>query len=234
MLGKNGATPTTLQRFPSKDQQHSKDSALASPDETDLFGVGSGGGGPHHGAVGAHQGSTGSHLTKSPKQATISLALIAACLFQLPMGMIWSTIGLIVLPYEAEKFYPERHSGFLGVLLTIAGTSQIISPIVGKLSDEHRSSWGRRRPFMFVGTVVVVVGVMGLSYTSGLRLIFWYAVALFISQVGRGICGRRRGIWDFFWTRRTPPRRNCVPNNFGLNIIFYSASTVMDWTEPPK
>ena len=59
------------------------------------------------------------------KQATLSLALIAGCLFQLPMGMIWSTIGLIVLPFEAEKFYPERHSGFLGVLLTIAGTSQV-------------------------------------------------------------------------------------------------------------
>ena len=60
---------------------------------------------------------------------------------------------------------------------------QIISPIIGKLSDEHRSPWGRRRPFMFTGTLITAVGVIGLSYTSGQRMIFMYAVALFISQV---------------------------------------------------
>lgn len=37
---------------------------------------------------------------------------------------------------------------------------------------------------MLLGTVITAVGVLGLSYTSGLRLVFLYAVALFVSQVG--------------------------------------------------
>ncbi|CAD7941099.1 unnamed protein product [Amoebophrya sp. A120] len=117
----------------------------------------------------------------------LTIRLVAACLFQLPMGIIWSTIGLIVLPYEAEKFYPKAHSGFLGVLLTIAGTSQVISPIIGRLSDDHRSIFGRRRPFMIYGTLLTAIGVGGLSYCSAHVLVIMYAVSLFVSQVGLNV-----------------------------------------------
>eukprot|EP00392_Amoebophrya_sp_AT5.2_P017361 g17705.t1 len=157
-------------------------------------GDGNGGSDPvsARGSVGEHtsrssDGSTGSGDAKSTQAPQITIQLLAACLFQLPMGIIWSTIGLIVLPYEAEKFYPQAHSGFLGVLLTIAGTSQIVSPMVGRLSDDHRSIFGRRRPFMIYGTMLLAVGVVGLAYSSGHGLVVTYAAALFVSQVGLNV-----------------------------------------------
>ncbi|CAD7928935.1 unnamed protein product [Amoebophrya sp. A25] len=133
--------------------------------------------------------NSAAEISPVDEEATPKLTtrLLAACLFQLPMGMIWSTIGLIVLPYEAEKFYPKAHSGFLGLLLTIAGTSQVISPIVGRLSDDHRSIFGRRRPFMVYGTILTAAGVMGLSWSSAHLFVWVYAVALFISQVGLNV-----------------------------------------------
>lgn len=131
----------------------------------------------------AEEGSTAPLVEKSAGRTVYSLQLILACLFQLPMGMIWTTMGLIVLPYEAEKFYPEKHSALLSLLVTIAGTSQLTAPMIGRLSDKHQSVYGRRRPFIVIGSITFTLGIIGLSYSSEQDLISSYAGSLFLSQV---------------------------------------------------
>ncbi|KFA66313.1 hypothetical protein S40285_01919 [Stachybotrys chlorohalonatus IBT 40285] len=53
-------------------------------------------------------------------------------------------------------------------LVWIAGplSGLIVQPIVGVLSDESTSGWGRRRPFMVVGTAIVAVSLLTLGFTG--------------------------------------------------------------------
>jgi solute carrier family 45 protein 1/2/4 len=53
-------------------------------------------------------------------------------------------------------------------LVWIAGplSGLLVQPIVGAIADESRSKWGRRRPFIVVGAVVVAVCLLILGFTK--------------------------------------------------------------------
>ena len=54
-------------------------------------------------------------------------------------------------------------------------------PVMGYLSDRHRGGWGRRIPFIFAITPLIVVSVMGLAFSTqlaaGLRHVFGAALS---------------------------------------------------------
>jgi solute carrier family 45 protein 1/2/4 len=53
-------------------------------------------------------------------------------------------------------------------LVWIAGplSGLIMQPIVGVITDRSRSKWGRRRPFMIGGSIVVAICLLVLGWTS--------------------------------------------------------------------
>lgn len=42
----------------------------------------------------------------------------------------------------------------------------IIQPLIGVIADRSRSKWGRRRPFMLFGSIVVTGCLLVLGWTS--------------------------------------------------------------------
>jgi glycoside/pentoside/hexuronide:cation symporter, GPH family len=65
------------------------------------------------------------------------------------------------------------------VMAFYAVIDAIDNPILGHLSDRTRSRWGRRRPWLVVGSVVLVAGLVGFFSTpttlDGLALVAWFA-----------------------------------------------------------
>lgn len=53
----------------------------------------------------------------------------------------------------------------------------VVQPIIGVISDEYKSKWGRRRPFIVVGSLLVAGGLLTLGFTKEI-------VGLFISDEG--------------------------------------------------
>ncbi|KAE8407272.1 MFS/sugar transport protein-domain-containing protein, partial [Aspergillus pseudonomiae] len=53
-------------------------------------------------------------------------------------------------------------------LVWIAGplSGLIIQPLIGVIADRSRSKWGRRRPFMIVGSLIVAMCLLVLGWTS--------------------------------------------------------------------
>ena len=41
-----------------------------------------------------------------------------------------------------------------------------MQPVVGVIADRSRSKWGRRRPFMIGGSVIVAICLLVLGWTS--------------------------------------------------------------------
>ncbi len=93
------------------------------------------------------------------RQATLSL-------FWFGTSAHWAAILLITLPRQAFLIGGDSVKGqTLGVVLLVgAFVSMIVAPLFGALSDRITTIWGRRRPWIVVGTLMNVVGILGLIY----------------------------------------------------------------------
>lgn len=70
------------------------------------------------------------------------------------------------------------------LLVAVGGiVVMIITPLFGRLSDRTVSRWGIRKPWMLGGTVVGMIGVVGLAFTHRLPLMIIFAA---VCQIGFG------------------------------------------------
>ncbi len=85
--------------------------------------------------------------------AGVNLDYFATSLMASVLWMPFFNIGLSLSPVT------------LGIMMMILrGWDAINDPIIGNLSDNTRTRWGRRRPYMFVASIT----------TGGLILLFWF------------------------------------------------------------
>eukprot|EP00927_Polykrikos_kofoidii_P065404 TRINITY_DN6115_c0_g1_i1.p1 TRINITY_DN6115_c0_g1~~TRINITY_DN6115_c0_g1_i1.p1 ORF type:complete len:579 (-),score=78.38 TRINITY_DN6115_c0_g1_i1:75-1811(-) len=103
--------------------------------------------------------------------------------FNLANGVLLSSYMLLVLPLESQRIDSENRSVILAGLMFIAGSTQLINPIVGLLSDRCTCSWGRRRPFLIIGGLVGAFGILTQAYSSIFKHPLLYFVAYAVSMV---------------------------------------------------
>jgi MFS family permease len=123
----------------------------------------------------------------------ISIASILSTAFS--YGCILTTLFLLILPIECERIESENpsmpKSVALGIFVGIAGVTQLISPLIGMMSDTYRPpiqfELGQRMPFLALGGMTSVGGLLGQyvgSYGS-----FWvdYGIFFFFTMIGLNI-----------------------------------------------
>jgi MFS family permease len=74
-------------------------------------------------------------------------------------------------------------------LLTVGGAviAMIVQPTVGSISDYTISRWGRRKPYIFIGTVLDVVFLVGIALSADLLAIAAFILLLqFSSNFAQG------------------------------------------------
>jgi len=99
-------------------------------------------------------------------------------------GCIMSTLFLLTLPIECQRIEDESKSFYhhsmsknvcLGGYAAIAGLAQLITPLVGLISDNYTpprenypelAKLGRRLPYLLFGTFMVCVSILGQLYAS--------------------------------------------------------------------
>ncbi|KAK8140262.1 hypothetical protein PG984_000328 [Apiospora sp. TS-2023a] len=92
----------------------------------------------------------------------------------------FSTLG-IVFTWGVEMTYGNPYLLSLGLskshtsLVWIAGplSGLVVQPIVGAIADESKSKWGRRRPFIAVGSIIVALGLLVLGFTKEIITTFF-------------------------------------------------------------
>lgn len=110
-------------------------------------------------------------------------------IYWLGLNMATGSLTPIILPFLVAGFVGDAVKGtYLGMLRS-AGliVAIIVQPMAGLLSDRSTLRWGRRRPFIFVGTALdlIFLAIIGLSGNYWLLLV---AVLLlqFSSNVAHG------------------------------------------------
>lgn len=100
-------------------------------------------------------------------------------------ALINTSMALYVLPVESRRMHPgSGGSVWVSVCIAVCGSSQLINPIVGRLSDRHVSPLGRRRPFIILGAVVAILGFCGLWGSSVYSKPLAYQASLFLAEIG--------------------------------------------------
>ncbi len=104
--------------------------------------------------------------------------------FNYAVGMFGTSIPINLLKTYAAAYYvdkmgvPTNQWGLVLIFYTII--DMIDNPIYGYLSDRTRSKWGRRRPWLVIGTPLLVLGLIAFFATPGFlagnSLLAWAAL----------------------------------------------------------
>eukprot|EP00931_Biecheleriopsis_adriatica_P012286 TRINITY_DN11340_c0_g1_i1.p1 TRINITY_DN11340_c0_g1~~TRINITY_DN11340_c0_g1_i1.p1 ORF type:complete len:660 (+),score=75.41 TRINITY_DN11340_c0_g1_i1:69-2048(+) len=122
-------------------------------------------------------------LPPSPGTVTSLFQIWGITSLNFSFGLMVGTMALFMLPKEAQHFFPQRSSLGVGILEVLIGTSMLVGPVVGRLSDSFRHVFGRRRPVILVAINLVVVSTIGCWISS---LLVWpalFLVCVFCQQV---------------------------------------------------
>jgi len=87
---------------------------------------------------------------------------------------LWNSLHSIVLPLRLLDFVGESEKNtFLG-LLTFAGLALaiLVQPIAGRTSDSSGFRWGRRRPYILLGTIIALLILPGIGRAESYATLF--------------------------------------------------------------
>jgi len=97
----------------------------------------------------------------------ISLALVLFVLLTLYVAVLQ-----VLLPNQIQNFDPDRKAIHLGVLFAITSVfSTTITPLSGALSDRTRSRFGRRTPWIVIGSLLGGGALILVPYAHGMASI---------------------------------------------------------------
>ena len=99
------------------------------------------------------------------------------------IGMFGLAIPINTIRVSTLLFYVDILGldvrAFGTVMAVYAVIDAVDNPILGHLSDRTRTRWGRRRPWLVVGAVVLSAGLVGFfsapSALDGVGLVVWFA-----------------------------------------------------------
>lgn len=132
--------------------------------------------------LGAQQGLDDRTSRGRAKEAPPVTKILLMSAFSFPLSVMYSTMGAIILPSEALRLYPGSESLHLGLFLFMIGISNLVCPVAGLLTDRLRSKWGRRRPFIVLGSVTCCLSCIGLWTASQYYMYWLFYFCLLFSQ----------------------------------------------------
>lgn len=114
--------------------------------------------------------------------------LIAMSAFWASSNFLWGALLVVVVAHQVGTMAPGHKAEVVGLIFSLGALPALLVPlVVGPMSDRCTSRWGRRRPYMFVGTAITVVAMAALYVAGALSLLWLYVLAYLIIQVGNNI-----------------------------------------------
>jgi len=131
---------------------------------------------------------------------------IKITIFGFALTAMWSSLHTFVLPLRVLDFVAESQKNTYLGLLTFAGLilAMLVQPIAGAISDRWGFSWGRRRPYILVGTALVIIFLPGIGLANSfIALLAVYCLLQVSSNTAQGpfqafipdmVPGKKRGV----------------------------------------
>jgi MFS family permease len=110
---------------------------------------------------------------------TLDFALLS--IYWIAVGYLWTSLGGLILPNLVLELVGSEHKGVALSALEGIGTLMAVvwQPVVGAISDRTRTRFGRRHPFIVIGTLGDVLFLIGLALSGSYWLV---AIFYFLLQ----------------------------------------------------
>ena len=110
-------------------------------------------------------------------------------------GCIMTTLFLITLPVECQRIENQHpsipKSVALGIFVAISGASNLVTPLLGMLSDTYRPpkhfELGQRMPYFVLGSICSTIGLLGQYVESYEKLWVRYGFFYFATMIGLNV-----------------------------------------------
>jgi MFS family permease len=152
------------------------------------------------------------------------LDFLVLSLYWIAIGYLWQSLATLILPDLIQQLVGNEHKGLALSVLEGIGTVMAVvwQPLAGSISDRTSSRWGRRRPFVFAGTIGDVLFLAGIALSGS----YWLVVIFyFLLQTASNTAqGPYQG-----WMPDVVPedQRGSASGYYGLaNIVGILAGTV--------
>ncbi len=125
----------------------------------------------------------------------VSLPYLAhLSLFWLGISTVWGGLNIVYLPDRVETLVGSAQKGtYLGILVFVGLlVAVVVQPVMGGVSDRSMARWGRRRPYMLVGSLVSALFLLLMAAVGNYALLLAVIVLLQIS--GNSALGPYQGI----------------------------------------
>ncbi|GAQ79141.1 sucrose transporter [Klebsormidium nitens] len=96
------------------------------------------------------------------KLSTARLALVSIIAGGVQFG--WALQLSLLTPYVQELGIPHAYASFIWLCGPISGL--LVQPMIGVWTDSCTSKWGPRRPFIFVGTILITISMLIIGYSA--------------------------------------------------------------------
>ncbi|MFN7171282.1 MAG: MFS transporter [Fimbriimonadaceae bacterium] len=113
---------------------------------------------------------------------------IGLTIYWFAINFLWGSITVVLLPFQVQKLAPQNPAIVLGLIGGFAAVGALLTPVIaGALSDRCRSRYGRRRPYILLGSVLTVFSLFGMQAAFETGIIWLYATSFFILSVSNNI-----------------------------------------------
>ncbi|UCH51956.1 MAG: MFS transporter [Chloroflexota bacterium] len=110
-------------------------------------------------------------------------------IFAAALSVLWPSLHSVIIPLRLLEFAPEAQKNTYLGLMTFAGSliAVFVQPVAGAISDRFSSRFGRRRPFILVGTLLALVFLPGIGISgSFLFLLLGYCLLQVATNIAQG------------------------------------------------
>jgi MFS family permease len=122
------------------------------------------------------------YTTATPTQRVRTSYLAALGIGQLGLYIAILSPVFVSMQLKAQALNPAHPADVIAVVLPIGSIGAIIgNPLFGALSDRTRTRWGRRKPWLAAGVIVLALGLVFVAYAPNVLLL---TIAWLICQLG--------------------------------------------------
>ena len=110
-------------------------------------------------------------------------------IFGAALSVLWPSLHTLILPLRLLEFAPEAQKNTYLGLLTFTGSmiAVFVQPLAGTISDRFSSRFGRRRPFILVGTLLALLFLPSIGLSGSFPfLLLGYCLLQVATNIAQG------------------------------------------------
>jgi len=119
---------------------------------------------------------------------------IKITIFGLALAALWGSLHTFIIQLRLLGLVAESEKTLWLGVITLAGLllAMVVQPIAGAISDRSGFGWGRRRPYILLGTILAILFLPGIGLSGS------YATLLIVYCLLQVSCNTAQGPYQAF------------------------------------